>query len=186
MENNKGAKARNFLQKMFNFRFKVDRKGKPIINVSSIFGLACLIFAPHMTIAGIILSLVLGYQIRFESEDDDGEIEARIRKAAENVKSGVSGAARSIQKEINRMTTEKQTAPKEQPEQAAQPAQPAENNEELLKDLQAKAEVQSNPAATTFHSAYAASAGSVPVLRVNEDAGAPEAPSAPATKGNAE
>ena len=187
MENNKGAKARNFLQKMYNFRFKVDRKGKPIVNVSSVFGLACLIFAPHMTIAGIILSLVLGYQVRFESEDDGGEIEARIRKAAENVKSGVSGAARSIQKEINRMTAEKQ--PVQQPAQPQETTvQPAADNDELLKDLQAMAEepVQSNPAATTFHSAYAASAGSVPVLRVNENAETPEAPSAPAAKGNAE
>ena len=146
MENNKGAKAKNFLQKMYNFRVKVDRKGKPIVNVSSIFGLACLLFAPHMTIAGVVLSLVLGYQIHFESEDDNGEIEERIRKAAENVRTGVTGAAKSIQKEINRMTAEKQPAqqPAREPEKAAQPVP---SNEELLNDLQAKAEetAGSNP-----------------------------------------
>ena len=187
MENNKGAKAKNFLQKMYNFRVKVDRKGKPIVNVSSIFGLACLIFAPHMTIVGVAAALILGYQIHFESEDDNGEIEERIRKAAENVKSGVTGAAKSIQKEINRVTAEKQAArqPEQQPVKAAASAP---SNEELLNELQEKAAepAESNPAATTFHSAYAASAGSVPVLRVNEEPEAPEEPSAPKAQGGAE
>ena len=44
MENNKGIKVKNFLQKLYNFRVKVDRQGKPIANVSSIFAAACLIF----------------------------------------------------------------------------------------------------------------------------------------------
>ena len=80
MENNsKGSKAAGFLQKMYNFRVKVDRKGKPIINVSSIFGAACLIFAPHMPIVGVVAALILGYQIHFESENDDGQIEERLR-----------------------------------------------------------------------------------------------------------
>lgn len=182
MENNK-AKAKNFLQKAYNFRVKVDRNGKPIINVSSIFGLACLIFAPHMTVIGTIVALVLGYKFRFESEDDDGQLEQQIRKAAENVRNGVTSAAKSIQNEINRMTADKQAA--KQPEKAAEPAP---SNEELLNELQEKAEetVESNPAATTFHSAYAASAGSVPVLRVNEEPETPEEPSASAAKGSAE
>ena len=46
--------------------------------------------------------------------------------------------------------------------------------------------MQSNPAATTFHSAYAASAGSVPVLKVEEDAGGSPEPDAPAAKGSAQ
>ena len=40
MENNKGIKAKNFLQKLYNFRVKVDRQGKPIANISSIFAAA--------------------------------------------------------------------------------------------------------------------------------------------------
>ena len=181
MAENNGAKAKNFLQKLYNFRLKIDRKGKSIINVSSIFALACLIFAPHMTIAGTIISLILGYQFRFESEDDDGQIEEQIRKAAANVKAGVTGAARSIQNEINKAASARQAAPKEEP---AKNEEPAVSNEELLNDLKAKAEetAESNPAATTFHSAYAASAGSVPVLRVSEDAETPADPSTPAAK----
>ena len=180
MENNsRGAKAKNFLQKMYHFRLKVDRNGKPIVNVSSIFGLACLLFAPHMTLVGVVASLILGYQIHFETEEDDGEISEQIRKAAENVRNGVTGAAKSIQKEINRMTADRQPTKTEEP---------VPSNGELLDDLKTKAEetTESNPAATTFHSAYAASAGSVPVLRVNEEPEAPEGPSAPKAQGSAE
>ena len=183
MENNKG-KAKNFLQKMYNFRVKVDRKGKPVVNVSSIFGLACLIFAPHMTIVGVVASLVLGYQIHFESEDDDGEIEEKIRKAAMNVKAGVTGAVKSVQNEISRARTENASRAAAQPQAEPQAqtapekaAEPDSSNEDLLKDLAAKAEENtgSNPAATTFHSAYAASAGSVPVLKISEEpTGTPE------------
>lgn len=177
MENNtRGTKAKNFLQKMYNLRLKVDKQGKPIVNVSSIFGLACLLFAPHMTIAGIAVSLILGYQIHFESEEDDGEMEEKIRRAAMNVKAGVAGAAKSIQNEINRAREEKANAaaqPRNEaaPKQAEAPRQQEPGNDELLRELEerAKENTESNPAATTFHSAYAASAGSVPVLKVSEE-----------------
>ena len=177
MENNtRGTKAKNFLQKMYNLRLKVDKQGKPIVNVSSIFGLACLLFAPHMTIAGIAISLILGYQIHFESEEDDGEMEEKIRRAAMNVKAGVAGAAKSIQNEINRAREERANAaaqPRNEaaPKQAEAPRQQEPGNDELLRELEerAKENTESNPAATTFHSAYAASAGSVPVLKVSEE-----------------
>ena len=203
MENNKGNKAKNFLQKLYHFRVKVDKQGKPIANVSSIFALACLIFAPHMTIVGVVASLLLGYQIRFESEDmDDSELEERLRKAAQNVKNGAVSAAKSIQNEISKARTnaaqsrtqaEAEKAAAKIVEQAAAAAgetvqQAAASNEELLKGLESRASetMESNPAATTFHSAYAASAGSVPVLRVSEEPETPAEPDAPAAKGSAE
>ena len=205
MENNKGSKAKNFLQKMYHFRVKVDKQSKPIANVSSIFALACLIFAPHMTIVGVVASLLMGYQIRFESEDmDDTELEERIRKAAQNVKSGAVNAAKSIQNEINKARTnsaqartqagEEKAAEKIVEQAAAATAETAQHaaatNEELMKDLESHASEAAgnnpNPAATTFHSAYAASAGSVPVLRVSEEPETPVGPDAPAAKGSAE
>jgi len=195
--NTAGGKAKNFLQKMYRFRVKVDKQGKSIINVSSIFGLFALIFAPHVTIIGTIAALLMGYQFRFESEDmDDKELEERIRKAAMNVKSGAASAVKSIQTEISKARA--QNAPKTQAEaeqmarqiveKAAAPQEPAPSNQEILNDLQQRADSipETNPAATTFHSAYAASAGSVPVLRVSEDpAPAPE-PEAPAARGSME
>ena len=193
--NNFGEKAKNIFQKMYDFRVKVNKQDKPIINVSSIFALACLIFAPHVTIIGSIAALVMGYTFRFESEDmDNKELEERLRKMAQNVKTGAQTAAKSIQNEINKAREQKAAAtPAEAPKAAEQVVEKAQaavpSNEELLKDLQSHAQdapMQSNPAATTFHSAYAASAGSVPVLKVEEDAGSAPEPEAPAAKGSAQ
>ena len=202
MENNRGNKAKNFLQKLYHFRVKVDKQDKPIANVSSIFALACLIFAPHMTIVGVVASLLMGYQIRFESEDmDDTELEERLRRAAANVKRGAMSAAKSIQNEINKARTqgtqartqaEAEKAAEKIVEQAATGTaqQGAASNEELLKDLESHAaeamDSNPNPAATTFHSAYAASAGSVPVLRVSEEPETPAEPEAPAARSSGE
>ena len=183
----KKEKAKNFLQRMYHLRVKVDRKGTPIVNVSSIFGAACLLFAPHMTLVGVVASLILGYQIHFENEEDDAEIQEQIRVAAQNMKNGVVNAAKSIQQEIDRRTAGKPEEAQTKPA-PAEAAEPAVSNEELLKELKEKAgePVQSNPAATTFHSAYAASAGSVPVLRVEPETAETEAPSAPKAQGGAE
>ena len=200
MENNKGFKAKNFLQKLYNFRVKVDRQDKAIANVSSIFALACLIFAPHMTVVGVVASLLMGYQIRFESEDmDDTELEERIRKAAQNVKTGAVNAAKSIQTEIDKAKAQKaqvrtQAEAETEAEKIVKKAaetmqQAAPSNDDLLQDLQEHTEEigsTPNPAATTFHSAYAASAGTVPVLRVSEEPAETPEPDAPAAKGSAE
>ena len=188
---NKGNKLAEFFKKLYRFRVKVDRKGKPVVNVSSLFALACLIFAPRLTIAGVIISLVMGYQIGFETEHEDEDLEERIRQAAQNVKTGAMNAVKSVQEEIKRARGEKAAVPAE--EKAQEPAaesaeKPAETpagptNEDLLQELTARTQEipESNPAATTFHSAYSASAGSVPVLHVEETDGNNE-PSAPAAK----
>ena len=189
MENNgnKGSKAAGILQKLFRFRLKIDRKGTPIVNVSSIFALACLIFAPHMSIVGVVASLLLGYHINLESDDNDTELEERIRNAAANVRTTAKSVTRTIQTEINRARTENQANAQNAqntqaaPVQQAVPAMPT--NQEIMQDLEKHAEefAQStpNPAATTFHSAYSASAASVPTLHVEEQQG--EEPSAPAS-----
>ena len=200
MENKKGIKAKNILQKLYSFRVKVDRQDKPIANISSIFAAACLIFAPHMTIVGVVASLLLGYQISFVTEDmDSSELEERIRRAAQNVKNGAVNAAKSIQTEIDKARAQKtqvrtQAEAETEAEKIVKKAaetmrQAAPSNDELLQDLKDHADETPdtpNPAATTFHSAYAASAGTVPVLCVSEEpVDAPE-PEAPAARGSAE
>ena len=52
---NKENKARNLFQKLCSYRLRIDRNGKTVVNWSSLFSLACLILAPHMSIAGIVL-----------------------------------------------------------------------------------------------------------------------------------
>lgn len=181
MENNRnngnnGNKAVGILQKLLRYRLKIDRKGTPIVNISSLFALACLIFAPHMSIVGVVASLLLGYHIKLDTEDEDQELEERIRKAADNVKKTAVNVTRTLQTEIQRSRNERQAAERKEPAQQA-PAVPT--NQEILKDLEEHADAftGSNPAATTFHSAYTASAGSVPTLHVEEtENGEPESP----------
>jgi len=165
---NNGNKAVGILQKLLRYRLKIDRKGTPIVNISSLFALACLIFAPHMSIVGVVASLLLGYHIKLDTEDEDQELEERIRKAADNVKKTAVNVTRTLQTEIQRSRNERQAAERKEPVQQQAPAVPT--NQEILKDLEEHADAftESNPAATTFHSAYTASAGSVPTLHVEE------------------
>lgn len=110
-ENKTVSKAMNVLQKMYHYRLRIDRKdGKAILNWSSLFSLACLILAPHMTIAGIILSLILGYHINLETDLEDQEnrdFEQRVRQAADTVRKTASAAAQTIRSEIEKNTGKK-------------------------------------------------------------------------------
>ena len=181
---NNGNKAAGFLQKLLRYRLKVDRQGTPIVNVSSIFALACLIFAPHMSIAGIVISLLLGYHINLETDGDNQELEERLRRAAASVRTTASTVTKTIQSEIQKARSENQQARQAAPQQTArqpfmqQSAPTAPSTDEILKDLEKHADdfAESNPAATTFHSAYTASAGSVPTLRVEDTPAEPEVP----------
>ena len=110
-ENKTVSKAMNVLQKMYHYRLRIDRKdGKAILNWSSLFSLACLILAPHMTIAGIILSLILGYHINLETDLADQEnrdFERRVRQAADTVRKTASAAAQTIRSEIEKSNGKK-------------------------------------------------------------------------------
>ena len=162
---NYGNKAAGIIQKLFRYRLKIDRKGTPILNVSSIFALACLLFAPHMSIVGIAASLLLGYHINLESEGHDMELEEKFRKAADSLRSTAVTVGRTIRTEVQKARNEETNGKEVFPAQAVQP-----DNQTIMQELEKRAGdfTESNPAATTFHSAYSASAGSVPTLRVEE------------------
>ena len=196
-------KVINVLKKLYTIRFKVSKKDTPILNWSALFTLACVIFAPHMSIIGALLALLLGYQMSvdvngegFESEN----LESTLRNAAQNVKSTVANAALAVKTEMDQAkmkkeagkTAEKETeaptteAPKADaqpaPQREAEPVSPADTpdpfihvvhskpvNADVLEDLQQHTEdFTSNPAATTYRSAYTASADSVPTIQFPE------------------
>ncbi len=181
---NENSRAKSIFQRLYNYRLKIDRNGKPILNFSSLFSLACLIFAPHMTIAGIILSLVLGYHISLETEQDDESLEQTLRQAADTVRKTASAAARTIQEEVEKAKRNSKANPSA--ESTAEPAEKqmvntsetrAEENaakaQEIVMDLEKHAEevresgeFTANPA--MYHTAYSASAGTVPTLEVHE------------------
>ena len=189
----------DLFKKLYRYRLKIDRKGKTILNWSSLFSVACLILAPHMTVAGTVLSLILGYHINLETEGEDTELEERMRSAAETVKKTAASAAKTIRSEIekargedeNKTVKEAQSAPEKQEAPQATPvmntvpqAAPAKEaqaavNQDVLQDLEQHAnEFQANPA--VFRSAYSASASSVPTLQVHEEA--QQDPGAPAPR----
>ena len=88
----------NLLQKLYRSRVKIRKGDTNIINVSVLFAGLCLLLAPHMTIAGIIVSMILGYQFSFTGMDPDfasENLEKMVKSAAQNAKSSVSSVAKS-------------------------------------------------------------------------------------------
>lgn len=184
-ENKTVSKAMNVLQKMYHYRLRIDRKdGKAILNWSSLFSLACLLLAPHMTIAGIILSLILGYHINLETDLEDQEnrdFEQRVRQAADTVRKTASAAAQTIRSEIEKNTGKKAGTAGSGPAPAESFAEPAQEpirqtpvqqaepvNQDVVQDLEKHAyEFQHNP---TARSAFSAMGSSVPTLQVEESA----------------
>lgn len=179
MEKNTG-KGMNLLQKLYRYRLKIDRKGTTIVNLSSLFCIPCLLLAPHMSIAGIIISLVLGYHISLESEGDTGDLEETLRNAAETVKQTASSAAKTIRQEIDKARSSGAPAARQSPAEAPETAAPAQapapqeiqvtpraSGEEIVEDLKEHMdrEFHGNPA--VYHTAFTAS-GSVPTLHVPE------------------
>jgi len=175
-------KALNILQKLYRCRVKVQKGKTPIVNFSVLFGALCLILAPHMTIFGFILSLILGYQFSFTKLDEDfasDSLEKMVKNAAQNARNSVSSAVQSF-------ADEKKTAgsreSSENPGAAVKPeaaevratvatkadSNPAEALRKQTKEIEETMDsfFESNPAATTFHSAYSAAASEVPTIQI--------------------
>ena len=182
-------KIKEFLKKLYRMRIKVQRKGVPVLNWSVLFSALCVIFATRLSLVGVFIALIMGYEFSFESESTDfdtAEINAAVQKAVRNVSAKVNEAARTVKVEIEKSGFRNET--KQNPVNAAAPAEPVPEaaktepaapaaapdpapekagaeNEDLLSDLERHADdFQVNPAATTYHSAYSAMANSVPVI----------------------
>lgn len=184
-------KALNLLQKLYRSRVKIRKGDTNIFNVSVIFAVLCLFLAPHMTIAGIILSIILGYQFSFTGMDPDfasENLEKMVKSAAQNAKSSVSSVVQTITNETKdiqkkghmKFDLNINTDKKEKEEQKAEKTDTAEKKTEDLfgeevnnlknqaKEIEETMDsfFESNPAATSYHSAYSAAASSVPTLQV--------------------
>ncbi len=182
---NKGNKARGLFQKLCSYRLRIDRNGKTVVNWSSLFSLACLILAPHMSIAGIILSLILGYHINLETDEEDGELEERIRQAADTVKRTATAAARTVRDEVEKAraahepekpkTAERKAEPVKETTAsrvADAPVREAAVNQDVVEELEKHADdFRSSPVAHGYGSAFSAMGSSVPILEVHEEEG---------------
>lgn len=177
-------KALNLLQKLYRCRVKIRKGDTNIFNVSVLFAALCLLLAPHMTIAGVILSIFLGYQFSFSRMDPDfadETLEKMVKNAGMNAKSSVSSVVQSISNETKEL--QKKGNPKPEmninTDQTEKPAEEKKENKDIfgdqVQDLKDQAKeleetmdsfFDSNPAATSFHSAYSAAASSVPTIQV--------------------
>ena len=102
--NKKGGKFMNFIQKMLRTRIKVRKGDTPIINLSVLFVVgAALLMGLHRAFGiaafGLILGLLMGYQINIDNNDEgftQEKVEKIVRNAADNVKKTVNGISREI------------------------------------------------------------------------------------------
>ena len=175
-------KALGILQKLYRSRVKVQKGKTPVLNFSVLFGALCLIFAPHMTIFGFILSLILGYQFSFTKLDEDfasESIEKMVKNAAQNARNSVSSAVQSFtddkKAEGNMLTVDKarqetKTAGTEVKTKMTEKTDedPAEALRKQTKEIEETMDsfFESNPAATTYHNAYTAAASEVPTIQI--------------------
>ena len=179
-KNETKEKALNFIQKLYRSRLKIHKDNTPIINISVLFAAACLLFAPHLTIVGIIISMILGYRFSFTKMDEAfsaENLEKMVRSAAQNAKSSVSSVVQSFAGEKNNPVSTNQNKNAEKPETV--PENKPEEDKFDMKEASDSLKQQTkqieetmdsffdtNPAATTYHSAYSAAASSVPTLQV--------------------
>ena len=179
-------KALNILQKLYRSRIKVQKGKTPILNFSVLFGALCLILAPHMTVFGFILSLILGYQFSFTKLDEEfasDSLEKMVRNAAQNAKNSVSSAVQSFTDEkkaaavsetIEKARAEVKNAAAEvkarvtEKTEAKTAVDPAAELRKQTKEIEETMDsfFESNPAATTFHSAYSAATSEVPTIQI--------------------
>ena len=184
--NDTKEKALNFIQKLYRSRLKIHKGNTPIINISVLFAAACLLFAPHMTVIGVIISMILGYRFSFTKMDDAfsaDNLEKMVKSAAQNARTSVSSVVQSftgekgdsrkpaqegaikddMQQTPNTHTQEKATDPGMVKEEDA-----AESLRQQTRQIEETMDsfFDSNPAATTYRNAYSATASSVPTLQV--------------------
>ena len=75
-------------------RIQISRRDTLLVNLSVIYLLAVLCFAPHIIIGSLILMLMLGCRINLVKNSavyDDTNIQSFVSQAAENIKSSVAG-----------------------------------------------------------------------------------------------
>ena len=106
-------KALNLLQKLYRCRAKVHKGNVTVVNLSVLYAGACLLFAPHITIAGIIIAMILGYRFSFSQMDEDfasDNLKKMVKNAAENARASVDSVVRSFSKETDKKPAEKEVS----------------------------------------------------------------------------
>lgn len=108
------------LRKGFDFLYRmrliVTRREMTILNLSALFMIVALIFAPHLCIFGLIVALVLGYHVTIKRNSPDF--------AADSLEDIVHNAARNVQESVKSFTQQFSTEseqPKPEPQAPEEP-----------------------------------------------------------------
>ena len=141
---------RNFFETLTQYRLKVEKDGKPVVNVPSILALPGLLMAPKLSIAGLVAAPLLGLKVQLENESGEAvDVEGAVRKAAETVRESVTTAGKSIKEEIDKAweavsaddpeETDEEDAAEETADDAEEDTESSEanapSNEELVEEL---------------------------------------------------
>ena len=90
---------KSFFETLTQYRLKVEKDGKSVVDVPSIFALPGLLVAPKLSIAGLVAAPLLGMKVHLENEDGkEVDIEGAVRKAADAVKE----SAKTIKEEMDK------------------------------------------------------------------------------------
>ena len=94
---------KNFFETLTQYRLKVEKDGKAVVNMPGIFALPGLLMAPRLSITGLIAAPLLGLKVRVENEGGETvDVEDAVRKTAEAVKDTVVTATKTIKEEIDK------------------------------------------------------------------------------------
>lgn len=145
---------KSILETLAQYRLKVEKDGKPIVDVPGLLALPGLLMAPKLSLTGLVAAPLLGCQVHLEGEDGKAvDVEGKVRDAAEAVVNTAGRAARTIREEVEK-AWEAMSAddPAEEPdaEKDAKDTQEDETVQDIVEDLekQAKSEIptiQVNP-----------------------------------------
>lgn len=130
---------RNIFDSLTQYRLKIEKDGKSVVDVPGLLALPGLLMAPKLSIAGLIGAPLLGLKVRLENENGETvDVEGAVRSAAETVRDTAVTAAKTIKEEIDQAweavsaEDEKESAEEAKPDEEAQPAgeaAPAEDPE---------------------------------------------------------
>ena len=115
-------KVTGLLQKLYRCRVKVHKGDVPVINLSAVFAGAVLVFAPYITVAGIVIAMILGYRFSVSQMDGDFTVDS-LKQAVKNTAGNVKASVNSMADSASRKAAEAE-APAE-PEAMAEAEAPA-------------------------------------------------------------
>ncbi len=153
---------KNIFETLTQYRLKVEKDGKSVMDVPGILALPCMLAAPRMSIAGLVAAPLFGMKVHLESKDGQpADIEETVRKAAETVKDTATAAAKTIKEEIDKAweaVSADDPAEEQEPEkpEASQDASapeetPAATEEDTVQDIVEDLEKHEEEDVPTIH-----------------------------------